>query len=79
MLEELGVSRYWHQKGGETLLANGKRNPAAEIMFALLAEMARAEREALSERIKSGLEGAKCKGRTLGGPKGSQLAPERRS
>ncbi len=70
MLEELGVSLYWHQQGIETLLPNGKRNPAAGIMFALLAEMARAERETLSERIKSGLEEAKRKGRTLGRPTG---------
>ncbi len=66
MLEEFGVSLYWHQQGIETLLPNGKRNPAAGIMFALLAEMARAERETLSERIKSGLEEAKRKGRKLG-------------
>jgi DNA invertase Pin-like site-specific DNA recombinase len=70
MLEELGVSLYWHQQGIETLLPNGKRNPAAGIMFALLAEMARAERETLSERIKSGLEEAKRKGRKLGRPTG---------
>ena len=70
-LETLGVSLYWHQQGIETLLPNGKRNPAAAIMFALLAEMARAERETLSERIKSGLEEAKRKGRKLGRPTGS--------
>jgi len=70
-LEELGVSLYWHQQGIETLLPNGKRNPAAAIMFALLAEMARAERETLSERIKSGLEEAKRKGRKLGRPAGA--------
>ena len=70
-LETLGVSLYWHQQGIETLLPNGKRNPAAGIMFALLAEMARAERETLSERIKSGLAEARRKGRTLGRPAGS--------
>ena len=70
-LEELKVSLYWHQQGIETLLPNGKRNPAAGIMFALLAEMARAERETLSERIKSGLAEARRKGRSLGRPKGS--------
>ncbi|MEO5715483.1 MAG: recombinase family protein [Luteolibacter sp.] len=73
-LEELGVSLYWHQQAIETLLPNGKRNPAAAIMFALLAEMARAERETLSERIKSGLEEAKRKGRKLGRPPGSTVA-----
>ena len=70
-LENPGVSLYWHQQGIETLLPNGKRNPAAGIMFALLAEMARAERETLSERIKSGLTEARRKGRKLGRPQGS--------
>jgi len=73
-LEELGVSLYWHTQGIETLLPNGKRNPAAGIMFALLAEMARSEREFLSERIKSGLQEARKKGRRLGRPTGSSLA-----
>lgn len=73
-LEELGVSLYWHQQGIETLLPNGKRNPAAAIMFALLAEMARAERETLSERIKSGLAEARRKGRKLGRPSGSKAS-----
>lgn len=72
-LEGLGVSLYWHQQGIETLLPNGKRNPAASIMFALLAEMARSERETLSERIKSGLAEARRKGRKLGRPTGSTL------
>jgi DNA invertase Pin-like site-specific DNA recombinase len=70
-LETLGVSLYWHQQGIETLLPNGKRNPAAGIMFALLAEMARAERETLSERIRSGLDEARRKGHKLGRPTGS--------
>jgi DNA invertase Pin-like site-specific DNA recombinase len=34
-LEEVGVSLYWHQQGVETLLASGKRNPAASVMLAL--------------------------------------------
>src|ERR1700736_1291336 len=42
-LEELGVSLYWHAQSIETLLPSGKRNPAAGIMLALLAEMARSE------------------------------------
>lgn len=76
MLEDLGVSLYWHQQGIETLLPNGKRNPAAAIMFALLAEMARGEREMLSERIRSGLEEAKRRGKQLGRPKGTTLSKE---
>lgn len=70
-LDQHKVSLYWHQQGIETLLPNGKRNPAAAIMFALLAEMARAERETLVERIKSGLDNARAKGVKLGRPKGT--------
>jgi DNA invertase Pin-like site-specific DNA recombinase len=75
-LEEMGVSLYWHQQGIETLLPNGKRNPAASIMFALLAEMARSERETLSERITSGLQEARRKGRKLGRRVGTKDSKE---
>jgi DNA invertase Pin-like site-specific DNA recombinase len=54
-LEELNVSLYWHSQAVETLLPSGKRNPAASVMLALLAEMARSETETLRERINSGL------------------------
>src|SRR6266699_2029536 len=74
MLEECGVSLYWHAQGIETLLPNGKRNPAAGIMLALLAEIARSEVETLRERIKSGLAEAKRKGVRLGRPKGTTLS-----
>jgi DNA invertase Pin-like site-specific DNA recombinase len=70
-LEECGVSLYWHAQGIETLLPNGKRNPASGIMLALLAEMARSEGELLRERINSGLREARRKGVTLGRPKGT--------
>ena len=73
-LEGYGVSLYWHAQQIETLLPSGKRNPAASIMFSLLAELARAERETLTERIKSGLAEARRKGRRLGRPKGSSLS-----
>ena len=75
-LEECHVSLYWHAQGIETLLANGKRNPAAGIMLALLSEMARSEIEVLRERINSGLAEARRKGVKLGRPKGSTLDPE---
>jgi DNA invertase Pin-like site-specific DNA recombinase len=41
-LTDLGVSLYWHAQGLETLLSNGKPNPAAGLVFSMLAEMARA-------------------------------------
>ncbi|MES2598833.1 MAG: recombinase family protein [Verrucomicrobiota bacterium] len=72
-LEEKGVSLYWHAQGVETLLESGKRNPAASMMLALLAKMARNEVETLSTRIKSGLDEARRKGRRLGRPEGSTL------
>lgn len=75
-LEECGVSLYWHAQGVETLLSNGKRNPAAGIMLALLSEIARSEVETLRERINSGLAEARRKGVTLGRPKGSTLSRE---
>ena len=70
-LEAAGVSLYWHAQGIETLMASGKRNPAAAIMLALLAEMARAETDTLRERINSGLAEARRKGVVLGRPVGS--------
>jgi len=72
-LTDLGVSLYWHAQGIETLLDNGKRNPAASIMFSLLAEMARSEKETLVERINSGLAEARRKGKVLGRPVGSTM------
>lgn len=72
-LEGFGVSLYWHSQAIETLLPSGKRNPAAGVMLALLAEMARGEAETLRERIKSGLAEARRKGQTLGRPSGSGL------
>lgn len=72
-LEEYGVSLYWHSQNTETLLPSGKRNPAANIMLALLAEMARNEVEVLRERINSGLAEARRKGVILGRPKGTKL------
>jgi DNA invertase Pin-like site-specific DNA recombinase len=75
-LEQCGVSLYWHAQSIETLLPNGKRNPAAGIMLALLAELARSELEVLRARIKSGLVEARRKGVRLGRAPGSVLTPE---
>jgi len=73
-LEEHGVSLYWHSQSIETLLATGKRNPAASIMLSLLSEMAVAEVELLRERINSGLAQARRRGVVLGRPKGSTVS-----
>ncbi len=73
-LEAHGCSLYWHSQSIETLLPNGKRNPAASIMLSLLAEMARNEVEVLRERIKSGLAQAIRTGVVLGRPKGTTIS-----
>lgn len=75
-LTDLGVSLYWHAQGLETLLSNGKPNPAAGLVFSMLAEMARAERETLRERTVSGLEAARRAGKRLGRPSGSVLGAD---
>lgn len=75
-LEECGVSLYWHSQGIETLLPNGKRNPAAGVMLALLSEFARNEVEVLRARINSGLTEARRKGVRLGRPKGTTLTAQ---
>lgn len=74
MLEESGASLYWHAQGLDTVLDNGKRNPAASIMLALLSEMARSEVDTLRERIKSGLAEARRQGKSLGRRKGTALS-----
>lgn len=74
--EEHGVSLYWHAQAIETLLPSGKRNPAAGIMLALLAEMARNEVEVLRERVLAGLAEANRKGMKLDKPVGTTLDRE---
>jgi DNA invertase Pin-like site-specific DNA recombinase len=76
-LEQHGVSLYWHSQAIETLLPNGKRNPAASIMLAVLAELARAEKETLRTRILSGLAAARRNGQKLGRPEGTKLSRDK--
>ena len=70
-LTEHGVSVYAHNYHLETLTPQGKRNPIASLLFTLLAEFARLEKETLIERIHSGLDNARRKGKTLGRPHGT--------
>jgi DNA invertase Pin-like site-specific DNA recombinase len=75
-LSDAGVSVYAHNYRLETLTPEGKRNPVAALLFTFLAEFARLERETLVERIHSGLEQARRRGKTLGRPHGSTLSDE---
>jgi DNA invertase Pin-like site-specific DNA recombinase len=75
-MESLGVSVYWASQAIETLDDRGKRNPAASIMLSVLAEMGRHEVEVLRERIRSGLDEARRRGKRLGRPVGGVPAEE---
>jgi len=77
-LIEKGVSLYWKSQDMETILPNGKRNPAAGLVLALLSEMALAESETIRERISSGLAQARIKGVKLGRPSGTTMTGEQR-
>ena len=78
-LDACGVSLYWHAQSIETRLPNGKRNPAAGIMLALLAEMAQAEKDTLRERINNGIAYARSTaprpGSLSGGQRGAATMP----
>ncbi|WP_455564859.1 recombinase family protein [Akkermansia biwaensis] len=75
-LEKRQVSLYWQNQNMETLLENGKRNPAASLVFVILSDLAETERETMLERINSGIQAAKAKGIHCGRPKGSHESQE---
>jgi DNA invertase Pin-like site-specific DNA recombinase len=65
-----GVSLYYHQQSLETLTAQGNPNAMAQLMIAILAGLAKNETDVLSDRIRSGMEGARRNGVRIGRPKG---------
>lgn len=69
-LTERKISIYISQYNIETLLPNGKLNPAASMIFSVTADMARQERETMIERIVSGMDEAKRQGMVFGRKKG---------
>jgi DNA invertase Pin-like site-specific DNA recombinase len=76
-LTELKISVFAKNLGIETLTPEGKRSIPAGIMFTLMAELARAEKEMLVERIKSGMKYSReVKGVIPGRRVGSTITPE---
>lgn len=75
-LSDVGVSVYAHNYNLETLTPQGKRNPVASLLFTFLAEFSRLERETLVERINSGLDQARRRGKRLGRPEGTTKSSE---
>lgn len=55
----------------ETLNKDGSVNPMAQFLFTILADIGRMERITLIERVKSGLQEARRKGKVLGRPRNS--------
>jgi DNA invertase Pin-like site-specific DNA recombinase len=76
-LNERKVSLFIRSYNMETLREDKKRNPMAQPLLTFLAEFARMEREQLSERVRSGLEEARRKGKILGRPAGITTPPEK--
>jgi DNA invertase Pin-like site-specific DNA recombinase len=66
-----GVSIYAHNLGIDTLTPTGKRNSVAGIVMAVMFEIDAMETERLSERILSGLDEARRRGKRLGRPPGT--------
>ncbi|RNI23382.1 recombinase family protein, partial [Rufibacter latericius] len=65
------VSVVIRNHGIETLTPEGKVNPVANLILTILADLADMERGLLVERIHSGLEEAKRKGKKLGRKEGT--------
>ena len=51
-------------------------SPSGEFMFAIISAMAQFERSIIQERVRSGLEAAKAKGKVLGRPKATPTPEE---
>lgn len=71
LVNEMKVNIYVKQQGLYLLDEKGKYTALSKMFVDMLANFAQLERETLSERIKSGLEEARNKGKVLGRRKGS--------
>ena len=76
-LTRLKISIYIQNLGLETLLSNGKSNPAATILFLVMGEFAERDSELKGELIRSGQAEAIRKGKKIGRKLGSHKTTER--
>ncbi|MER8912244.1 recombinase family protein [Mesorhizobium sp. M0761] len=69
-LHALRVDLFLHQQGIDTT------TPAGKAMFQMMGVFAEFERAMISERVKSGLNSARAKGKTLGRPRVAKATEE---
>jgi DNA invertase Pin-like site-specific DNA recombinase len=71
-----GVNIYIENQGLYTILPNGKVNPTANMIIAILGTIAQQEREVLLERTQEGVAIAKAKGKYKGRKRGTENKAE---
>jgi len=73
-LHDRKISIVFRNLGGlESLDENGAESFVTNIIIAIYSELAQEEKRILSERIKSGLDSAKAKGKHVGRPEGTKM------
>ena len=65
-LNELHISLYIHQNGLETLQADGKVNPIAQLVIGMLAQFNSMERNLIRSRMESGYNNYRSNGGVVG-------------
>jgi len=75
-LNELGVCTHIVNRGLRSLDQKRKKDSVTMMVLGLLADLAEMEKEQLVERINSGLDQARRKGKKLGRPKGAGEEPD---
>lgn len=76
-LHDRGISIVFKNLGGlESLDDGGNESFVTNIIIAIYSELAQEEKRILSERIKSGLQSAKAKGKHIGRPEGTKMGTE---
>jgi DNA invertase Pin-like site-specific DNA recombinase len=75
-LIDLGVCTHIVNRNLKSLDRNRRKDSTVMLILGLLADLAEMEKETLVERINSGLDEARRKGKRLGRPKGTTIQPE---
>lgn len=75
-LNELHISLYIHQNGLETLQADGKVNPIAQLVIGMLAQFNSMERNLIRSRMESGYNNYRSNGGVVGRKVGYKKSAE---